>query len=121
MNLITDLLIMINQIKVMHWQTSSFAAHKAFDEAHSDLSSLVDQFVEVYQGKKGKIIKSDAGFKIFVSNITDNPSKLLEEYISMLHGPLAENLSKEKDSDLLNIRDEMVSVLNKTKYLLTLS
>ena len=45
--------------------------------------------------------------------------KFIEEYISFLVTELPKGL-KETDTNLLNIRDEMLSELQKLKYLLTL-
>ena len=60
------------------------------------------------------------GFKVELSNITHkDPDKFIEEYISFLVTELPKGL-KETDTNLLNIRDEMLSELQKLKYLLTL-
>ncbi len=40
-----------NQIKLYHWQTKSFARHKATDDLTAALDLAIDNFVEVYMGK----------------------------------------------------------------------
>jgi hypothetical protein len=45
---------------------------------------------------------------------------LIDSYIAYLNNELPQ-VCKEGDTDLLNIRDEMLSVLNQTKYLLRLA
>ena len=44
---------------------------------------------------------------------------MIDVFIEFLQNDLPEEL-EEKDTDLLNIRDEMLGLLNKTKYLLLL-
>lgn len=47
-----NFLEMLNEIKIYHWNTHSFAQHKATDELYSQLNEHVDKFVEGYAGKK---------------------------------------------------------------------
>ena len=44
----------------------------------------------------------------------------VKECIKVLTGPLVKDLNPKIDSDLLNIRDEMLGDLNKLLYLFTL-
>ena len=57
MNYITNFLTLQNQMRVFHWQTQknpgSFAQHEAFGTAYDELDPLIDDFIEIYQGKKG--------------------------------------------------------------------
>ena len=46
MELINKLLTFYNQVKILHWQTTSFAEHKALDGLYGDLSDGIDSFVE---------------------------------------------------------------------------
>lgn len=48
--IIPQLLCILDQIKLHHWATMSYATHKALDELHGSLSGLVDKFVESYLG-----------------------------------------------------------------------
>jgi DNA-binding ferritin-like protein len=122
MNLITNLLTLHNQLKVYHWQTRSFAAHQAFGGAYDAMTLLIDQFVEVYQGKNG-LVKAQNNFTITLRNLNgnDDANKFIESFLDYLMGPLVNGLDTARDTDLMNIRDEMSAELNKLKYLLTLS
>jgi len=117
--MIGSFIAMQNQIRVFHWQTKSFAQHKAFGEAYEGLDSLIDEFVEIYQGKNG-IQNPAEGLKIKLENLDNKPEDMLDVFIEFLKDELPEKL-EEDDTDLLNIRDEMLGLLNKTKYLLLLS
>ena len=119
MNLITNLLTIQNQMRVFHWQTQkkpgSFAQHQAFGTAYEDLDPLIDDFIEIFQGKNGAIIGKD-GFTLRLMNLSDNFEAVIDEYITFLRETVGQSLEPEYDSDLLNIRDEMMAVLNQTKY-----
>jgi hypothetical protein len=119
MNLITNLLTIQNQMRVFHWQTQkkpgSFAQHQAFGTAYEDLDPLIDDFIEIFQGKNGAIMGKD-GFTLKLMNLSDNFEAVIDEYITFLRETVGQSLEPEYDSDLLNIRDEMMAVLNQTKY-----
>lgn len=117
--IIQGLLTILNQIKFHHWSTDSFAKHKALGEAYDSLNDLIDEFVEVMIGKYGKNL-STIDLTIY-SEGDIQTSDALEEIINFLTITLTDGLSSEKDSDLLNLKDEMLAVINRTKYLLTLS
>ncbi len=46
MNLISTFLCMQSQLRVWHWQTNSYAEHKALGKLYESLDGLVDDFVE---------------------------------------------------------------------------
>jgi len=120
MNFVQALLTTTHQLHVYHWQTDSYAAHQAFGGAYDAIDELMDSFVEVFMGKYGKVISKD-GFDIKLGNITETkPDEFIDQMIKFLTTELPKAL-KEEDTDLLNIRDEILAELNKLKYLLTLS
>jgi len=115
----TTLMQMQNQYKILHWQTMSFSQHKSFDEIVSSLSGHIDEFIETYMGKYGRVIAADS-FNLILANYKDaNFVALTDSYINFMIG-LSSMLDVSKDSDLLNIRDEILGSLNQLKYLLTL-
>jgi len=123
MNLITNLLTIQNQMRVFHWQTQkkpgSFAQHEAFGKAYEELDPLIDDFIEIFQGKNGAIMGRD-GFVLKLENLSSNPKDTIEEYITFFRETVGQSLEPDFDSDLLNIRDEMMAVLNQTKYRLNM-
>jgi hypothetical protein len=115
----TTFLQMQHQYKILHWQTMSFSQHKSFDDVVGSLAENIDEFIETYMGKYGRVIAAGS-FNINLANYKDTDFVLLtNNYIGFLIG-LNDVLDKAKDSDLLNIRDEMLGSLNQLKYLLTL-
>ena len=127
--IISPLLTIQNQIKIFHWQTRSFAQHKSLDEAYSELSGLIDEFVETYMGIFGRIYAADGDFNLQLTNIdyslegnglSSNMISFVEDSIEYLKS-YSEDIQLKDKSDLLNIRDEMLGTLNQLKYLLSLS
>ena len=118
--IVTNLLTLQNQVKIHHWQTKSYAEHQALGGAYDALTEQIDEFIEVFMGKYGRIESRD-GFKIELSNYNDLATvDFVDKYINYLVNELPKGL-EESDTDLFNIRDEMLAQLNKLKYLLTLS
>lgn len=118
-HIVRTLLEMINIVKLYHWKTRSFAEHKATDELHGSLNDNVDKFVEVYLGKDGSRVENWNKHLQIVQ--FDNASKFKDriyEYREFLTN-LNRCFDPKKDSDLLNIRDEILGDLNQFLYLST--
>ena len=122
-NIVVYFLEMLHTIKLFHWKTTGYAIHKATDDLHSKLSESVDSFVEIMLGKHGGRIQLQSQttltVKDYASTAKDSFKKEIEEYKNFLQ-KLTNTLDASKDSDLLNIRDEMLGQLNQFTYLLTL-
>jgi hypothetical protein len=111
-------LTMRNQVKLYHWQTHSYARHKATDEAVESLDKNIDRFVEVYIGKYGRPKLAGKNATFHLENLTDKKAvEFVKECIKVLKTALVKDLTAESDSDLFNIRDEMLSDLNQLLYL----
>ena len=117
-DIVSAMLTIRNQIKLYHWQTKSFADHKATDDLTAALDTSIDSFVEVYMGKYGRPKVSKA---IKLHNFSANMAR---EFVSKqtvyLMNVLPRKL-KKNDTDLMNIRDEILAELNKVRYLFTLN
>jgi DNA-binding ferritin-like protein len=117
--IILNLIKLQNQLRILHWQTESFARHEAFGKAYNDLGDLMDELVEVHQGKYGRI-KYPEGASVELYNKDGiEIEEVLKEVVDYLSSTFNTKM-QEKDTDCLNIRDEMLAVLNKLSYLLTL-
>lgn len=118
--IVTNLLTLHNQLKIHHWQTKKYSEHQALGATYDEFSGLIDEFIETLMGKYGRV-KSQSGFKIELENYEDlNIVDFVDKYIEYLINDVPKSLDKTTDTDLLNIRDEMLGSLNKLKYLLTL-
>jgi DNA-binding ferritin-like protein len=108
------------QLRILHWQTKGYARHKAFGNTYETLDGLIDSFVEVCMGKHGRFTLQEENKTIKADNLAEvSIVDFLQSIKAKLIGMSAE-LSKENDTDLLNIRDEMLASINKLAYLLTL-
>ena len=107
------------QFRVLHWQTKSLSRHKAYGKTYSSLDDLIDKFVEVCMGKHGRP-SFTGGYSLGGSDIEElDLTGFINLVCEYLIG-LSEVYDPKTDSDLLNIRDEMLAEVNKLKYLLTL-
>jgi DNA-binding ferritin-like protein len=102
--------------KLYHWNTTSYARHKATDDFNSSLQSILDKFVEVYIGRYG--------VKPSVKKLRLDETNLSDDGIVSLFMAVREYLKtfdkKFTDTDLLNIRDELLADVNTTLYLFNL-
>jgi hypothetical protein len=118
------------QIKLYHWQTRSYARHKATDRFIETFEPLVDRFVEAAQGitiaEAGpdvpRIVNFDSLKKLqkdsiywFADTPTDDNASV---YLSRFRMMLA--TLELPQSELAQIRDDMLEITDVTLYLFTL-
>jgi hypothetical protein len=119
-SLISSFLGIQAQFKVFHWQTSSYSKHQAYGGIYTALDALMDTFMETYMGKYGRVALEGESDSILLSNIGEvKVDAYLDTLCEFFHG-LGNRLNPQRDTDLLNLRDEMLAEVNKLKYLLTL-
>jgi hypothetical protein len=116
--ILTALMSAHNQYKIFHWQTKSFSQHEAFGKIYESLGENMDEFIETYMGKYQRIYASKGKFVLNLDNYSDNYLVFVDAFITFLQDELPTYLSP-KDTDLLNIRDEILGNVNQLKYLLT--
>lgn len=105
------------QMKINHWQTKGYSRHQAFGGFYDALDPLIDTFVESAMGKYGRFVLEDDQKTIQLNNLSDIDMKGLINTVRMA---LVQMEISEEDTDLLNIRDEMLGEVNKLSYLMTL-
>ena len=117
----------LDQVKLYHWQTTLYSRHKATDDLYGELSGLVDNFVETLHGRISydtpnyRIMLNDDKCSIFLKNIKDiKGPDLLKNIKNYLEGSELKKIV-ENNTELQNIRDEMLGVVNKTNYLFSLN
>lgn len=114
--MVDKLLGLQTQLRMLHWGTSSYAEHKALGKAYEGLDGLIDTFVETWMGIHGKSLGTvRLELKPYAHGSAE---KLLDQAVLFLTGEL--NNTIIHNTDLLNIRDEMLGLVHHTKYLLTL-
>lgn len=113
---------MLNTVKLYHWKTSSYAQHKATDELYANLNLNIDRFVEIMLGKTGGRVNLTGTKSIPLLDYTDlsNFKKEVERYKRFLIDMNREvGINITNNSDLFNVRDEILGNLNQFTYLLT--
>ena len=103
----------LNQLKIDHWQTKSYAEHNALGKAYEAFDSLFDKFVEIYYGRSAI---SDTKITYTVKS-TSYGSDLISNYTTMRNNVIS-YLSTITDGsgDLKNIQDEIESEFNHLLY-----
>ena len=112
MNLLNHQIVM----KLFHFQTELYGAHKASDSYLEKFANTMDKFLEIAQGIYGRLtIKK---FKLEGSSHTDeNIMKHIEGIITLLRTGIDDVL--DNYTDLINVRDELVGDAEQLKYLLS--
>lgn len=109
-----------NEIKLYHWQTKVYARHIATDQILEKLDKNIDSFVEIYIGKYGRPRMTGKNTILTLRNLSEAGAKrLISSAIKYLQSTITKSL-KEYDSDLINLRDEMIADLNQLLYLFSL-
>ena len=119
--IIVKFLEMLNVVKIYHWKTRHYATHKATDELYEKLNEYIDSFVETMLGKKGNRLNMKGKMIKFTdpSNLKEL-IKIIYDYRILLEFKINNYIDPIIDTDLLNIRDEILGSLNQFLYLLTL-
>lgn len=118
-SLIEIFLQFTSQIKLYHWQTKKYSRHKASDSLYEKIQSLIDTFVEAYQGKYERVYLTNTT-TLPIYNLDDiDIVEYVNEFGKFLKTDIFEAI-QDSDTELLNIRDEMLSLINQTLYLFTL-
>ena len=117
MNVITPLVQFQQQIRIFHWQSDTYAQHKAFGKLYESLDDLVDTFIETYMGIFGKSKPTNQFKFVLEPFFEENVTSILNEFDGYLKDMSYE---LEDHTDLLNIRDSILGEVNKLRYLLTL-
>lgn len=108
-----------NQLKIYHWQTSSFARHKASDNLVDIMTKTMDKFIETMQGTYGKRLKIPTDNRCIMDDQNDSSIvEVLDTFKRWLINILPTYLNSD-DTDLLNMRDEILGSVNQTLYLFT--
>ena len=115
---------MLILVKLYHWKTYSYAQHKATDDLYSKLNENIDKFMEVLLGKTEKrtnLLKQPTISLIDLSSKEQLKNKINDFKVFLVNLTDDKFIMKMSNTDLLNIRDEILGDLNQFLYLLTLN
>jgi hypothetical protein len=110
MTFVMCLLHSVTNAHILHLSTTSYSAHQALGNFYGEIGDLVDSFVEAFQGKYGLLTGYKSDYMV--------PSDAVS-YMAYLSDEVA-RLRKEpqfpQDSELQNITDEIVQLIDSTSY-----
>jgi hypothetical protein len=96
---------------IMHWQTESYAQHKALAKYYEAIPNAVDDAVEAYQGKTGIILRS---FPVETEVYEDMIPLVYMEYLSQ---KLTDNRALfGADPEIQNLVDAIADLIDSTMY-----
>jgi len=113
-------MILRNGVKLYHWNTKIYSRHKATDQFIENIDKLTDSFVEIYIGRYGRDKDLGKDMKITLPGFTDKSVINFFEEARLWLSEKLPTLISEKETDLLNIRDEILGEVNQALYLFTL-
>jgi DNA-binding ferritin-like protein len=106
-------------IKLYHWKTHSYSQHKATDDLYAKLNENIDKFVETLLGKSNSRIQMlEKKMNMYDLDTKTELRERLFEFREFLVD-MNQTFDSKRDSDLLNIRDEILGDVNQFLYLLT--
>jgi hypothetical protein len=116
--IVATFLQMLNTVKLYHWKTTNYAQHKATDELYANLNANIDTFVEIMLGKTGARVNLTGQHTLPLSDYNNlhDFAKEINKYKDFL---IHININATNNSDLLNVRDEILGNLNQFTYLLS--
>jgi hypothetical protein len=116
--IVPELMNFSNQVKLYHWKTKSYARHKATCKFLELFNENVDRIVETFMGARDTRVNDK-----FTLKFKSLDEKNVVEYVKNFRDFLQKEFNKhveKSDTDLLNIRDEILADVNRMLYLFTL-
>ena len=104
------------QIKMFHFQTKKYGAHKASDKYLEKFLDNFDRLMEVCQGINDKLSLTELEIEKMVLYNEQNINEKVNNFVTILY-EIKEKYSKH--SDLNNILDDMIADAHQFNYLLT--
>lgn len=107
------------QTHVWHLQTKSYAQHMALGGFYDCIVGFTDSLLEIYQGHHGVKISGNIDIKIDSKYATAKPLAYMKKLKSNLD--TLYNNKHLNENCLLAVMDEIMGLVDKTIYLLSLS
>jgi len=113
-DLIQFLLEAANQVRVLHWGTSSYSEHVALGDLYDAISDATDKIAEALMGAQGKRLQLKGTLELvdYAEGMPASYVRGIGEALTSITG---------LPTDILNMRDDLLAAVHKTSYLLTLS
>jgi Family of unknown function (DUF5856) len=113
-----ELMQIADQAKIIHWQTRYDREHRHYGAFYEGFIDQMDTIVEAIAGKYGKDKLKFGEAAIEVCDYEMAVSEFFEMVEGVLRGTFCQLFDRDADSELYNLADEILDLVNKTKYLL---
>ena len=122
--LIGKTIVLLNNVQMAHWQTTSYAQHEALGEFYNKMNELNDKLVETWQGNQNKRIHIESGHNTF-QNFTDieHTNSEIVQYgqdIAQTSYDISQKNDMRQFEDIKAVLEEMAQQVSQTLYLLSL-
>ena len=117
-HLMLELMQIADQAKIIHWQTRYDREHRHYGAFYEGFIDQMDTIVEAIAGKYGKDKLKFGEAAIEVCDYEMAVSEFFEMVEGVLRGTFCQLFDRDADSELYNLADEILDLVNKTKYLL---
>jgi hypothetical protein len=109
------------QMRILHWQTTSYAEHNAFGRFYETVDPVIDKLIESIQGKYGRLMLGgiDAIQISDYNNLKINMF-MMDMEIFFTTEIFQCGINKSQDGEIENILQEIRAEIQTLKYLLTL-
>jgi len=119
-NFTLEMLYVRDQAHIFHWQTNSFAQHEAFGSFYEDYLELVDGIAEQVFGKMGKFHLGGQGTITLTDYSAGAVMPYLDQTEDIFRNRMKQVVPVEGNEEIYNTVEEVLSLVNKLRYLLTL-
>ena len=122
--LIGKTIVLLNNVQMAHWQTTSYAQHEALGEFYNKMNELNDKLVETWQGNQNKRIHIESGQNT-IQNFTDieHTNSEIVQYgqdIAQTSYDISQKNDMRQFADIKAVLEEMAQQVSQTLYLLSL-
>ena len=112
MDFVCCLLNSVTTAHILHLSSRSYSQHKALETFYTEIGDHVDDFVEAFQGKYGLLTKYPA-----TADLMPNTDPVVYlEYLKVEVSTLRHADGFPQDSELQNITDEIMQLIDSTLY-----
>jgi hypothetical protein len=118
-NLAVTSLLLRDQTHIFHWQSKNKGEHETLEEFYDELLEITDNLIEACMGKFGRF--SVKGIEL--TDFVDIDSIECEEYMNLYFHIYSDfrNETFKDDPEIQAIIDELLILINKIKYLLSMA
>ncbi len=116
---LASFIIQLDHVRIAHWQTRVYSAHKALGKFYEQMSEFVDWYAESSQAQDPLVFTDPLYTPTDISLVNIDT----DEKVNTLFAGIEETLRNAdgEPSEFVNKRDELLAQLKRTQYLLKMT